>query len=284
MTTARFRFLGGFGDCQVEVHCDSEALASELRLRWHHLLRSPSVAGGRVLRLELNETASGCELRDSTGHYHAAGPVEYVFRHGRKWLTSLFAATRPDLLWVHAAAATLNDAAVLLTGPAGAGKSTLAVRLLERSWRLIGDDVVGVRPGRWEALPLPFSPEVRSGNEPCAFLEQPKDVVEVLPGRVSSHPAPVAAIVFPEYVSARFNSVELAPMSVVSATQALVAQCAIDDRARALRDVFRFSQAVPSYRLRYRDSIAAAAEIASMVAMTQPAHLSTRQGLAGKAR
>ena len=39
-------------------------------------------------------------------------------------------------------------AVVLLAGPAGAGKSTLVVRLIDRGWRLFGDDVVPVDVNR----------------------------------------------------------------------------------------------------------------------------------------
>jgi hypothetical protein len=269
VTTRQQAFVAGFGDCHVEVVCDSERLASELRSRWDHLLGSPA-AGRPALRLELSETATGCELRDSTGRYQAAGPVEYVFRHARKWMTALFASAHPDLLWVHAAAATLDGTAVLLVGAAGAGKSTLVVSLVEQSWRLLGDDVVGIRPGRWEALPLPFSPEVRRQpdqpwEEAHALLERPKDVVRLLRTQVARAPAPVVTMVFPEYVPGPGDSAVIAPTTVVSAAQALAAHCAIDDRPKTLSEVFRFARAVPSYRLRYRDSTAAAVEITSMV-------------------
>ena len=39
---------------------------------------------------------------------------------------------RPDLLWVHAAAASLERQAILLSGPSGQGKSTLIAELLGR--------------------------------------------------------------------------------------------------------------------------------------------------------
>ncbi|MDT7933980.1 MAG: HPr kinase/phosphatase C-terminal domain-containing protein [Sphingomonadaceae bacterium] len=43
---------------------------------------------------------------------------------------------------VHATAVARDGAAVLLLGPPGAGKSDLALRLIDRGWLLVGDDQV----------------------------------------------------------------------------------------------------------------------------------------------
>lgn len=48
-------------------------------------------------------------------------------------------------LLVHATAVARGDAAVLLRGEPGAGKSDLAIRLIDRGWRLISDDQTEVR-------------------------------------------------------------------------------------------------------------------------------------------
>ena len=157
-----------------------------------------------LLRLELTQPAPACvELRDSTGRY-AGGSLEHVLHHARKWSTAAFAAAHPELLWLHAAAAARNGCVIVLAGPAGSGKSTLVVRLLAQAWQLFADDVVPVRASRCEALPLAFSPDVRTapsedGTDVQLFLEQPKTVVSVPSDRVASRPAPVGAIVFPEY-------------------------------------------------------------------------------------
>jgi RNase adaptor protein for sRNA GlmZ degradation len=48
-------------------------------------------------------------------------------------------------LLVHATAVARGDAAVLLRGAPGAGKSDLALRLIDRGWRLISDDQTEIR-------------------------------------------------------------------------------------------------------------------------------------------
>jgi RNase adaptor protein for sRNA GlmZ degradation len=57
----------------------------------------------------------------------------------------------------HATAVALAGRAVLLLGPPGAGKSDLALRLIDRGWRLVADDqvVLTARDGRLWASPPP---------------------------------------------------------------------------------------------------------------------------------
>jgi HPr kinase/phosphorylase len=54
------------------------------------------------------------------------------------------AASEPPLL-VHATAVALDGEAVLLRGPPGAGKSDLALRLIDAGGRLVADDQVELR-------------------------------------------------------------------------------------------------------------------------------------------
>lgn len=56
---------------------------------------------------------------------------------------------------IHATTVAWDGAAVLLAGPAGAGKSDLALRLIDRGWELIADDYTElfVEGGRLFARP-----------------------------------------------------------------------------------------------------------------------------------
>ena len=163
----------------------------------------------------------------------------------------------------------MDGAAVLLAGPAGAGKSTLVVRLVERGWFLLGDDVVPVDVNRPAALPLPFTPDVRTTpsadlGDQRVFVEQPKQTVAVPADRVARAPRPIGAIVFPAYDRDRAARPSLAPMSVVSAAEALAAASSYptSDTRGLVAGVFRLVQRVPCYRLDYRDATAAAAVLA----------------------
>jgi hypothetical protein len=261
--------LASFNGRHIAVECSTEWLAIELRRRLAHLVASPRPAPPVLLRLTLDELQpSWIEVRDSTGRCER-GSFDYASFHARKWMTAAFVAAHPELTWLHAAAASRDGSAVLLAGPAGAGKSTLLVQLIDRDWRLLADDVVAVRPTGVEAVPLPFTPEVRATprvleQDWAAFLAQPKMLAAISPDRVAVKPASVAAIVFPEYAA---NGTEplITPLTVMSATQALAAQAlTVPDRKAAFGDLFQLARQVPCYRLRYAEPSAAACRVTNI--------------------
>ena len=261
--------VASFNDRHIGVECRPEWLAAELRRRLMHVVAAPGPQPSVILRVTLDELeASWIEVRDSTGRCER-GSFEYAVYHARKWMTTAFVAAHPDLIWLHAAAASLDGAAILLAGPAGAGKSTLLVRLIDRAWQLLADDVVALRPDRAEALPLPFSPEVRGtprglGQEWPAFLAQPKALATIEPDRVASKPARVAAIVFPAY-ACDVSRPLITPLTVVAAAQALAAQ-ALGTRQNQgkIGGLFDLARRIPCYRFQYSDPAAAAGQLATL--------------------
>jgi hypothetical protein len=269
MSDRRHRLFASFNGRHVEIDCDTDHLAFQVRLRLNHLLAAPRSGDSTILRLSLSEPAASCvELRDSAGRY-LAGSLEHVLYFVRKWTTADFAAAHPNLLWLHAGAAARDGTVVLLAGAAGTGKSTLVVRLLERGWRLYGDDVVPIDVDRQTALPLPFTPDVRTAPsadlyDQRAFVEQPKQLVAVPADRVERQPGRIGAIVFPAYDRDRDARPSLAPMSVVSAAEALARALAYptSDTRGLAASVFQLAQRITCYRLDYRDATAAAAELA----------------------
>lgn len=264
-----YRFIAGFNDRHIEVECRTEWLAAEVRRRMMHLVATPGAPPSVILRVTLDELeVSWIEARDSTGRCER-GSFAYVIYHARKWMTTAFVSAHPDLIWLHAAAASMDGAAILLAGPAGAGKSTLLVHVVSHGWDLLADDVVALRPDRREALPLPFSPEVRTSPRALEqdwldFLEQPKTLATIAPSRVAATPAAVAAIVFPEYAEDAIHPV-ITRLSVVSAAHALTMH-ALGGRVGGgnIGELFRLAQQIPCYRLRYADSSAAARELARL--------------------
>ena len=259
--------LTSFNGRHVELQCDPERLAEELCLRLGRLAPAPGPTPRAVLRLVLNEREADCiELRDSTGRSER-GPLDHVLHYIRKWVTAAFISEHPDLLWLHAGAAALDGAAILLPGPPGAGKSTLVVRLMERSWHLMADDVVPLDLDRRAALPLPFNPSVRPAGpdrlDGVEFLEQPKTIVIVPSEQVAAEPATIDAIVFPEFLADSGGAFVLSRLSVVHAAQALAAQSLDfrDDKTGSVKAACRLAKAVPAYRLSYGNSARAAIEL-----------------------
>jgi hypothetical protein len=269
MTGDRHRLFAGFNGRQVEIDCGSDRLASQVRMRLNHLLAAPDPGASPALRLTLSEPTASCvELRDSAGRYVAGSP-EHILYLVRKWTTADFAAAHSHLTWLHAGAAAKDGTVVLLAGPAGSGKSTLVVRLLEQGWRLFGDDVVPVDVNRRAALPLPFTPDVRTTpsatfDDHWAFIEQPKQMVAIPADRVAREQGPIGAIVFPAFDRDRDARPSLAPISVVSAAEALARAFLYptSDTRGVVTGAFRLAQRIACYRLDYRDATAAAAALA----------------------
>ena len=263
------RLVVSFNGRHVAVECGTEWLAVEVRRRLMHLVAAPDVAASWILRVFLDELeASWIEVRDSTGRCER-GSFDYVVYHARKWMTTAFVGATPDLIWLHASAASVDGAAILLAGPAGSGKSSLLLQLIDCGWHLLADDAVALRRDRGDALPLPFSPEVRAAScefeqdEP-GFLAQPKTLVTIAPNRVASKPAAVSAIVFPEYARHASRAV-MTPLTVVSAAQALATQVLGDhEGGRNIAELFHLAGEVPAYRLHYGDSSAAGRELARL--------------------
>lgn len=54
---------------------------------------------------------------------------------------------------IHASAAAIGSEAVLLRGPAGAGKSDVVLRLMARGWHLVADDQVVIEGTQLSAPP-----------------------------------------------------------------------------------------------------------------------------------
>jgi len=141
-----------------------------------------------------------------------------VVRLGRSWyatrrVADLLDATELDLYrqvtWysprvpVHAAClAAPGGAAVLLAGPSGVGKSSLARALVERRWRYLGDDQAFVAAdGTASGLPRAIAPDgvdpVLPAPAQVAHGPRPVGLVVLLgrPRRPSAAPVPTPAAV-----------------------------------------------------------------------------------------
>ena len=259
------RFAAGFNGSAIDVQCESAPLAHAVRQRLGHLLVG-AVEETAVLQLTLAHIdRDWIEIRDSTGRSER-GQLDFVVHCARRWAIESFIAAHPGFLWLHAAAAARDGSVVLLSGSPGAGKSTLAVQLVDRGWTFVADDVVPVDGTSGAALPMPCAPCVRTGSpeegvDPDVFLEQSKRVISVAADRIAATAQPVGAIVFPEF--SRGAAPALSPLSAAAAAWSLTAQCLRfdDDRAQTIGRLFRLAETVPAFHLLYCDPAATAAEL-----------------------
>jgi hypothetical protein len=138
-----------------------------------------------------------------------------------------------------------------------------------------------------EPLPVPRGRSQDRGGAPRRALSggrrrraRFRQVVPITADRVAREPGPIGAIVFPAYDRGRDARPSLAPISVVSAAEALARAFSYptSDTRGLVAGVFRLAQRIACYRLDYRDATAAAAELA------QPRRLSFRSGSNARGR
>ncbi|MFN0160562.1 MAG: hypothetical protein ACKVQQ_04980 [Burkholderiales bacterium] len=86
-------------------------------------------------------------------------PVNFVVH----FPVSAVMRAQAGVIFVHAAAVAAAGAGVLIAGPSGAGKTTLALGLAARGHDFYSENVAGLRVGRGEVLPLRRTAFLRPG-------------------------------------------------------------------------------------------------------------------------
>lgn len=90
-------------------------------------------------------------------------------------LNACVCAWAHDFMIIHAAIVAQQNAALVMPGGPGAGKSTLATALVARGWRLLSDELTLIRPHGGEAVPLvrPISLKNESIEIASRIIENP---------------------------------------------------------------------------------------------------------------
>jgi hypothetical protein len=121
----------------------------------------------------------------------AFGPSEILVSRAHPWqqtiamyaISSAFWLQR-DLFVFHAASVGLFEKGVLLSGPKGAGKTTLALSFASRGHSFLGDEWAAVSTSSGELLPLRRAASIRPGPHPAGldeYLREHSGHTEVLP-------------------------------------------------------------------------------------------------------
>jgi hypothetical protein len=189
-------------------------------------------------------------------------------------------ASAHELLVFHASAAMLGGRTLLLVGPPGAGKTTLAAALTLRGWTYVGDEAIGIDPSvlAVHANPKPLKVDgtargllgamaspvrIERGSGSGEALLAPAEL-----GR-AARPGPIGALPFAvvEIECVPGTSAALRRVSRPDVAMSLAGQCFNFRRwgAAGLDAVVSLARATTGYRLEFGDLDAAAGALAAVV-------------------
>ncbi|MDG4594243.1 MAG: PqqD family peptide modification chaperone [Candidatus Contendobacter sp.] len=238
-------------------------LASRLEPLISHL--QTKLDGPTHATLRLAGTATDWQLFVDEALAVAGSLQDAAIAHTVAELVEAACATDQRLLVLHAAGVSRAGQGMLLIGPGGAGKTTLAAALNASGWELLSDDVIPVtleggllglgmslclKAGSWPVL-APWLPDldrallIERAGQPVRFPPPP--------GPIHRGPVSTAAFVFPRYRPGREAALE--PLDPVRVLRGLIeAESVIPDLTQAkLLALTRWIASAPGFTLTYPD-------------------------------
>lgn len=257
----------GFESHQVLVQTDAPKFARGARRAFHGMLggasgKDPNLKTVGVLNATSSEgryhvrDAGGSRGRTSTLE-DVIHTLEGVIRKVKHKVLRRFMEARPDLIWLHAGAATRDGTSVLVTGPWGSGKSTVIAGLCRSGWKYLSDDMAPYDPSSGEILPYPTTIAYREPEERALSREEltglPKKRVSLKPEHIQKTPVRPEAIFFPKYDPD--HPAKTAPRAAAEAAVSLVESCQNAGRhhGEAVARLCQLAGQTPAFQLRYND-------------------------------
>lgn len=148
--------------------------------------RSAERPSDEALALRLRRAAGGRFVVSDSDGYEQEWPsrAHAVADLLSRFLLGLFArVTARGIYAIHAGAVERRGRAVLFSGRSGAGKTTLALSLLERGFRLLSDDLAIVEASTQRILPYRRSLHIRPGTPELVPALRRAEQPSAAPGR-----------------------------------------------------------------------------------------------------
>jgi hypothetical protein len=245
-----------FDGHQVAVHSNAPEVLAGLTRSFQEMLATDS--NGPVGQLEVWQKDGAYHIRGSKGVKFRNGSLADVLCCLRYEVALHLIQARPDLLWLHAGAVAYRGHAVIISGLSGRGKSTLATRLCTLGWTYLSDNIIPLDPTSDKILPFPQTPMVCEGvgqkEVPWYLLrELRKTEITLKPETVCRAPAPVGALIFPNYDPR--SPIGLLSCSPETATLGLLENSLsfVTHREAAVRYLGKLMKRIPAFRLPFNN-------------------------------
>ena len=248
-------------DRRIALAVDAPDLAAPLEQITHHLWDETTAPPD--VRLRLAGTTADWQLFVDEVLTVAGNTRDAAIARTVAELGEAACATDQRLLVLHAAGVSRAGRGLLLIGPGGAGKTTLAAALNASGWELLSDDVIPVTPegyllglglslclkaGSWPVL-APWLPDL----DRAPLVERAGQSVRFPPppGPINRGPLPTATFLFPRYQPEREAALE--PLDPVRVLRGLIeAESVIPDLTQAkLLALTRWIVSAPGFALSY---------------------------------
>jgi hypothetical protein len=217
--------------------------------------------------LSVMRTDGGYFVAGSQPHEHNA-PLNELFDWLRRDVFITIVRSRPDLLWLHAAAVERDEGALVISGTSGRGKSTLSTRLTEQGWKLLSDESAPIRLDANEVIPFPQTPRRRifPGRELTRgeFGTFEFEEIAIPSSDVRRHPVAIRAMIFPQFEIGSESRLERLTSGAAALEMIRNSTNFVDHKAAAVQRVAGIATEIPCYHLLYGDGAHAAGVLADL--------------------
>lgn len=148
---------------RVRIRCEEATARRRLEVAYGRSLlaeASPRTSGPALEACLTDDRASWLLRVDGRAERREEDP-DLALRGFHHELLHGVMLRRSDLYFVHAAVVVLEERALVLPGLSRAGKSTLALALVERGARFLSDELLAFEPATGLALAFPRAPKIR---------------------------------------------------------------------------------------------------------------------------
>ena len=272
MPTSERRFSLQLCECRFELRCSDDDVAALIAGAFGALAAAHVSPGMAHREYYISSTAGAAYRVSSQGGILECDGADAMLFHIDKSITIELQYLRPDLLFVHGAALVRNGRVVVLSGPAGTGKSTLTLVALQLGFEYFSDELAPINVHRLSVYPYARALYMKTLPPPPHAL--PANTIDyggryhvpmTMPTTATpSGDAPLAALIFLRRDTETFTG--LRSISAASGATRLIANALnlLAHPAAGIEAAAALSQAIDCFELDATDLTAASEAIRAL--------------------